>query len=455
MSNLSLRSDETRATPLHGKAAVVEPTRERFPDLSSAMVHGKYLLITAQTAATLIYLSIFLSSWGNPRMMWLSASMWIGGTAFNVLSPIMIHYVGHRRGQTIRSAFNLAAHIPLCVLCQWSTPSWLFMPFFIVMSAMPPARFIWQRVVIQLTAFNGTALLTDGRWQDMLVFSALSLFFYFTANSYLYLVSNLVRERDRNLHELKEAHHRVLIQEKMASIGQIAAGVAHEINNPMCFVTANIETLLEDLKLEPELPPALVEFRDEVLPDTIDGIRRVNSIVGDLRRFARGEPEHFEPFDLTAEISAAVRMARTQMKPGQELDIQVPPRIDMNGSPRQLCQVVLNLIMNGLQALPVRGKVTLSATTADGAVEVAVRDNGTGMTEETRRRLFEPFFTTKAREGAGLGLGLSVVYGIVKAHGGTIEVESTLGRGSCFRMHLPCSTGSAAASVPAAGAAPA
>jgi signal transduction histidine kinase len=210
-----------------------------------------------------------------------------------------------------------------------------------------------------------------------------------------------------------------------------------------------VETLLEDLKHEPELPPTLVEFRDEVLPDTIDGIRRVNSIVGDLRRFARGEPEHFVPYDLTAEISAAARMARTQMKPDQILEVDVPTSIEMVGSPRQICQVVLNLIMNALQALPGRGKVSLSAATVEGgAVEVSVRDNGSGMSEETRRRLFEPFFTTKAREGLGLGLGLSVVYGIVKAHGGSIDVESALGRGSCFRMRLPRHAGAGSAARP-------
>jgi signal transduction histidine kinase len=125
--------------------------------------------------------------------------------------------------------------------------------------------------------------------------------------------------------------------------------------------------------------------------------------------------------------------------------VELPPRLDVVGSPRQLCQVVLNLLMNGLQALPGAGKVEVSARVKAGRVEVAVRDSGAGMDEATRQRLFEPFFSTKGR--GGLGLGLSVVYGIVKAHGGTIEVESVLGRGTCFRFRLPSASAAPAAAL--------
>ncbi len=412
---------------------------ERASDLASLTQHGKSLIITAQVTATVIYLAIFLSAWGDRRLMVIVAGVWGFATTLNLLGNFWLQRLEPERANSIRVFFNLSYHIPLCIVCHWNAASWLFVPFFAGIAAVPPARNVLRRIILLLICFDVAALLTDGRWQDLLVFNGISFYFYFAGHSYLMLLGNLLRERDRNLRELREAHQRGVAQEKLASIGQIAAGIAHEINNPMCFVTANVEALIEDLAEEPRLPPTLVEYRQDILPETLDGIRRVNSIVGDLRRFARGEPDHFVQFDLADEIAAAVRMARTQMKPGQVLDLEIDGSLDMVGSPGQLCQVLLNLIMNGLQALPSEGaepgRVLVAANENAGTVEIAVRDNGAGMSEETRRRLFEPFFTTKAREG--IGLGLSVVYGIIQSHGGTIEIESAPGRGSSFCLKLP------------------
>ncbi len=399
------------------------------------MQYGRYMVVTAQVFGTAIYAGTLVASWGHPILMWMTPVFLVIATAGNLSLNLLPPRVGYDLGQTLRNAMNLALHLPLCVLSGWNLVSWLWVPFFSVISAIPPAQQVLRRVLLFIAAFWGTATLTGGRWQDGLAFSTISLFFFFAGQSYFHLIGNLLRERDRHLRELHEAHRRALTQEKLASVGQIAAGVAHEINNPMCFVTANVEMLLGDLQDERELSAPLVEYRDDILPETIDGIRRVNSIVDDLRRFARGEPEHFVPFDLASELAAAARMARTQLKPGQELTLETPEHVTMTGSPRQLCQVVLNLLMNAQQALPEEGKISLAVTAGAEQVEIAVRDNGIGMSEETKRRLFEPFFTTKAREG--VGLGLSVVYGIIKAHGGSIDVESTLGEGSCFRLRLP------------------
>lgn len=404
-------------------------------DAANLMQYGRAMVITAQVFGTSLYAATFVAAWGDTRLMWIAVIFWVVATVGNLSINLLPQRQGYDLGQTLRNAMNLVLHIPLCVLSEWNLVSWLWVPFFSVISAIPPARQVLQRVLLFLVAFSGTALFTGGHWQDAAAFSAISLFFFFAGQSYFHLIGNLMRERDRNLRELHEAHRRALTQEKLASVGQIAAGVAHEINNPMCFVTANVEMLLGDLQGERELSGPLAEYRDDILPETIDGIRRVNSIVDDLRRFARGEPDRFVAFDLSVELAAAARMARTQMKPGQALELDIPDRLEMTGAPRQLCQVVLNLLMNAQQALPEAGTVWLSVAAAGGGVEIAVRDNGSGMSEETRRRLFEPFFTTKTHEG--VGLGLSVVYGIVKAHGGSIEVESALGEGSSFRMRLP------------------
>ena len=341
---------------------------------------------------------------------------------------------------TLRTTINLLLHIPLAIACGWTHATWLFLPFFVVLSSMPPTRFVWYRPFFVVAGFNLAALFTGATLEDMMTFSAVGAFFFFSCHAYLNLVGNLVGERDQHLRELRAAHRQVVTQEKMAAIGHIAAGVAHEINNPMCFVTANVQSLLEEMGEASEMPAFLQDYRDAILPETLDGIRRVNSIVDDLRRFARGEPETFVSFDVVHEVEAAIRMARTQVKPSQTLELHAPATLPIQGSPRQMCQVVLNLVINGLQAIPDDGAVVVNLSSAEnGQCQIAVRDNGAGIAEETRRRLFEPFFSTKTRGGSGLGLGLSVAYGIVKSHQGTIEVDSEVGKGSCFRILLPTS----------------
>lgn len=402
----------------------------------------KRVLVTAQIFACAIHTVVLLSMRGTghiPILMFI----WALGAAGNILIPgYGMPNLGIERAEAWRLVFNLAIHLPLALICEWNLASWLWLPFLAAFASTPSARYADARLAILILAYNVAGGLTGARWQDMLLFSGLCVFLYAVIYAYLELANTLLRQRDSALRELREVQKTVIAQEKMASVGQLAAGVAHEINNPMCFVTANVETLLDDLQAQGDLPPYLIEYRDEILPETVDGIRRVNSIVDDLRRFARGEPEHFERFDLTSEISAAVRMARTQMKPGQALDLDVAPALDITGSPRQICQVVLNLIVNGLQAIPPDGKVRVAAAPCGDSVEIVISDNGSGMSEETKRRLFEPFFTTKAR--SGIGLGLAVVHGIVKAHGGSIDVESELGEGSRFRMRLPRETARAA-----------
>ena len=402
---------------------------------STPLQRAKRLIITAQIFALVNHAAVLISMRHSSALGWLIA-LWMIGAAGNTLIPMyVLPRFGYERAETLRTAFNIAVHLPLSLLCNWNLPSWLFVPFLAALSATPPAVYVLPRVLAFLFCFNVTAAFTGGHWQDMVVFSGLALFFHFVLSAYLDVASNLLRERDRALQELSAAQQLVIAQEKMASVGQLAAGIAHEINNPMCFVTANVQALLEDMGNTSGLPPLLAEYRDDILPETVDGIKRVNSIVDDLRRFARGEPERFERFDLTDEIAAAARMARTQMKPGQVLELEIPPALSVTGSARQICQVMLNLIVNGLQALPEQGQVRVAASAQDDCIEIAITDTGCGMTEETKRRLFEPFFTTKARQG--IGLGLSVVHGIIKAHGGSIDVESTLGQGSHFRMKLP------------------
>jgi signal transduction histidine kinase len=231
-------------------------------------------------------------------------------------------------------------------------------------------------------------------------------------------------------------HEHMLRQEKLSSLGVLAAGIAHEINNPMAYVTSNIETLVNELPRLASEPALLEEYRADILPSTMDGVQRVNRIVADLRRFARGDAEEMTPVDVNAEVASALRISQNQVKYRCTVETDLAELPPVMGRGQQLAQVFVNLIVNAAQASRERGVVRIRTFREDGHVVFSVEDNGVGMTREVLGKLFQPFFTTKP-VGEGTGLGLSVVHGIVKAHGGTIDVQSTPGAGSCFEVRLP------------------
>ncbi len=186
---------------------------------------------------------------------------------------------------------------------------------------------------------------------------------------------------------------------------------------------------------EPNLSEAMKEYVDDVLPATLDGIKRVNAIVADLRRFARGDPEAHTGYELDAEVETALRIAHGQLGHCR-VEKELGGVGTMVGRPRQIVQVLVNLLVNAGQATASGGVVRISTRSEGKGVRVEVSDTGTGMSEETKRHLFEPFFTTKPA-GEGTGLGLSVVHGIITSHGGRIEVESEPGQGTRFIFYLP------------------
>ncbi|HZA49364.1 MAG TPA: ATP-binding protein, partial [Myxococcaceae bacterium] len=202
-------------------------------------------------------------------------------------------------------------------------------------------------------------------------------------------------ELDKAHQELKAAQQIALANEKLASIGLLAAGVAHEINNPMSFVSSNLAELIADLRDRADVPAWLAEYRDDILPATLDGAARVNAIVADLRRFARGEPEKPVAFDLADEVAAAVRISRAQLGPNQILDANLRATPKLVGMPRQISQVALNLIVNAVQAIGPKGRVSVTTGEESGEAVVTVSDDGYGMSSETVAKLFSPFFTTK------------------------------------------------------------
>jgi len=245
-----------------------------------------------------------------------------------------------------------------------------------------------------------------------------------------------VTERHRLRRALRESEERLRLAERMASLGQLAAGVAHEINNPLSYVVSNLSYAVEELRARPDAGEVI-----QALEDAHTGAQRARDIVRDLRTFAQPGGDRMERVDVRQALSSVLALAAGELKHRGRLVTryqEVPPVL---ASERRLSQVLLNLVVNAVQALDpqraAQNEVRVEvASTPGGRVAVVVTDTGCGMSPEVRARLFEPFFTTRPT-GAGTGLGLSVCHGIVKALGGDIEVESQEGMGSTFRVLLP------------------
>jgi signal transduction histidine kinase len=265
-------------------------------------------------------------------------------------------------------------------------------------------------------------------------------------------------EQNRVLRETQAA----LVQtEKLASLGRLAAGVAHEINNPIAYVTNNLAVLRRDTqaalaaldahrrgdaaaaaRLEKEAD--LCYFRDtfaRMCDKTLEGLHRVRDIVRNLRDFARLDEAEFKEADLNAAVQSALEIVGHQAREkGVRLDTAFEPLPPVLCHPGKVNQVFLNLLANAIQATEPGGSVTARSRPDPAGVVIEVTDTGCGIRPEHRSRLFEPFFTTKPI-GQGTGLGLSVSFGIIRDHGGAIDVESEVGRGSTFRVRLPLKPG--------------
>jgi signal transduction histidine kinase len=248
-----------------------------------------------------------------------------------------------------------------------------------------------------------------------------------------------VAERTR---ELEAAHARLVQAQRMEAVGQLAAGLAHEVNNPLSFVLSNLDYLRSELEaLAAGQPPLKPQELHEACRDAIAGAQRIRYIVQDVTHFSRATETSRMRVDVSIALDEAIAMA--ELDPSltvvRELH-EVPP---VWASPHSVGQVFLNLIINAGQALRGSGpRPTLRVVTrqeADGRVVAEVHDNGPGIAPEHLPRIFEPFFTTKPA-GEGTGLGLSICHGIVAALGGSITVESTPGQGTTFRVLLPAAS---------------
>ncbi|KAB7628177.1 sensor histidine kinase [Alkalilimnicola sp. S0819] len=238
--------------------------------------------------------------------------------------------------------------------------------------------------------------------------------------------------------------------ERLASLGQLAAGVAHEINNPVGYLKSNLGTLERYLSLLDQAVPAEVDDRrlsqarkdlPTLLADCHDGLRRVEEIVRGLRGFAHAGEQAFAEADLKDVLESALRLAWNELKYHVRVETDYAPLPPLSCRATQLTQVFVNLLVNAAQSMEGEGEVRISTRLLGGEqLEVLVADNGRGIAPERRSRIFEPFYTSKP-VGRGTGLGLAVSHGIIEGHGGTIEALETPGGGATFRVRLPLRQG--------------
>jgi len=247
--------------------------------------------------------------------------------------------------------------------------------------------------------------------------------------------------------ELEQAQAQLIQSEKMSAIGQLAAGVAHELNNPLGGILGYSQFALEKMRknISEKTDSKDIDRYCRYLADIESQARRCKSIVQNLLRFSRASYiTEFEEIDINKIIEDTITFVEHQLHMNQiELKLELDPNLPaIHGNAGQLQQVFTNLVINAMHASPPESEIRISSRYSPavgefgGAVELLFVDQGTGIEPENIKKIFEPFFTTK-EVGKGTGLGLSVSYGIIKSHGGEIRVDSILGKGTTFSVILP------------------
>ncbi len=278
-----------------------------------------------------------------------------------------------------------------------------------------------------------------------------------------------------HVHKIEEEKANLLAQltmaDKMASIGQLAAGVAHEINNPVGFVNSNLNSLegylsnlkemmrlnnnlLENLQTV-ENPPTITEIKekiesyskevdsefilediDDLMGDCKEGLNRIKNIVIDLKNFAHPGKEEPENVDINAGIESTLNVISNELKYKAKVTKELGKLPFFKAVPQQLNQVFLNILVNAGHAIEEQGEIAIKTWFENNTVFISISDNGCGISEENMEKIFDPFFTTK-EVGKGTGLGMNIAYNIVEKHLGEIKIDSRLGEGTTFTISLP------------------
>ena len=277
------------------------------------------------------------------------------------------------------------------------------------------------------------------------------------------------------LQQLQATQNQLLHAEKMASVGQLAAGIAHEINNPIGFIRSNLQTLqeyvakiLKGLEFSEKLihksqtPSAINLLADfmqrqqlsyiktdavDLIDESLSGAKRVSDIVNNLRAFSHVNDDAWQYTDLKQSMESTLAILINELKYKACVHLNFDDELPLlYCQPVQLNQVFMIIILNAVQAIAESGDIWITLTRDNNELIVSIRDNGCGMSDEVKKRVFEPFFTTK-EIGKGTGLGLSMAYNILQVHQGRIDITSTEGHGSTFTLYLPLKLRSGASEV--------
>jgi len=257
----------------------------------------------------------------------------------------------------------------------------------------------------------------------------------------------------------------LLVNEKMATIGQLSAGIAHEINNPVGYVSSNVNALqkyfnklTEFIALQSDVITAhdqggtaininaekkrlkinfVIEDMEDLFQESLDGCERIRSIISDLKSFARTDEDKLELTDINNLLNKTINVVWNQIKYTAKVEKIFNENLPkVNCYPHKLSQVFMNLIVNASHAIKDQGEITITTWLEKNSLMISIKDSGCGIPKENLTDIFEAFYTTK-EEGKGTGLGLSISKDIINKHNGDIEVSSTVGEGTTFTVSLP------------------
>ncbi len=254
---------------------------------------------------------------------------------------------------------------------------------------------------------------------------------------------SLVTSINDMLQELHRRSEQLIQSEKVASLGTLTSGVAHELNNPLNNISTSVQILIE------ELAEGDLDYQRELLQETEKQVERARDIVKALLEFSRRRSFSPKEVRFAALVEQTLKLIRGEIPSHIDVQVEIPEGITAELDPRRIQQVLLNLILNAFQAMKDQGTLRIKACRVESSEEFCfeVQDTGRGIPPSDIPKIFDPFFTTK-EVGKGSGLGLSVSHGIIEQHGGRIEVQSEVGRGATFRVYLPLRAGPAASEGP-------
>ncbi len=328
----------------------------------------------------------------------------------------------------------------------------------------------WLFLPFHTSDIDGGIVVQSYQKSDSYSYQHMSILAYVTMHIGNFLSARLSKEKIQIQYEkLKTAQQQLVQSEKMASIGTLAAGVAHEINNPIGYINSNLNSLkgyiedfglfiaaldnqIKDKSIDETVKQTLIKIVEqlkdehdiefmlsdtqELVKESIFGMDKVKKIIQGLKNFSHVGQEEKELANINECLEETIRIIWNELKYHCELVKDFAELPDCYCYPGELNQVFMNLLVNAGHAIKEKGVITIKTYFSAPMLHIDIRDNGSGIAEENIAQLFNPFFTTKPI-GQGTGLGLSISYGIIEKHGGKIELETKLGEGTCFKIYFP------------------